>query len=127
MRKQSVFGWSVLLSLGVHLLLPIHFGAMPSLASLQKVPIDALRMPGGLAVIFYEHLLGLPREGYTAANLLSFIFWFFPVQRLCRLAGIYDPFESSGCRRPLLFSFLAFIQDEFDKRLFGRQKTGGWA
>lgn len=59
--------------------------------------------------------------------LLAAIFWFFPFPRVMRMLGIYDPFRHSDRRRPRLAGAASRLLDQIEMRLFGRQKTGGWA
>lgn len=70
-------------------------------------------------------------DGHTmttmfCGTLLACLFWFFP-PRLARWFGTFDAFKEGPRRRPLLLRGAAYALDAMNKRLFGRQKTGGWA
>jgi hypothetical protein len=104
-------------------------GVMPALevpAFALQWAMRALAAPGTITHAIAERLFHHETSALISF-LISTLFWFFPSARLLRWIGIYDPFANSDARRPHGFIFVAFIIDWFERRLFGYQKTGGWA
>ena len=60
-------------------------------------------------------------------TLTASFLWFFPADRIARWFGRFDAFKHSDRPRPRLLGAAVFVYEQANKRLFGRQKTGGWA
>ena len=111
------------------------------------VGVTAFLLPAMLPVCFIERLLGFAPwgEGHTAQTYLwmtlaASLIWFFPAARLARMCGAFDGFREGlwlrlhrrlhlpdRLRSLSLWRGLDFVHEQVNKRLFGRQKTGGWA
>ena len=59
--------------------------------------------------------------------LISGLFWWYIGDRGRRIAGTFDAFEKSERRSGGLTRAFAKLRDMYDRRRFGREKTGGWA
>lgn len=118
------------LSLGVHLVGLLSSRPHPSLAMLPfSIIAGAFFFPGSFAVVLFRALTGID-AGYGVAIALALLFWFFPIDRLRRYAGVHDPFRASSRKSRslvMLLTVAAWCLDQLDRRLFGRQVTGGWS
>ena len=94
----------------------------------------AFLLPAILPVVLIEegafHYAAWDEHSMTTmlcATLLACLIWFFP-PRVARWFGTFDPVGDAGKRRlPSPVRGAAHALDFLNKRLFGRQKTGGWA
>ncbi len=87
-----------------------------------------------LPLVWIERVCGFApfADGHRAITvallmLAASVFWFFALPRCQRWFGIFDAFKEGLRRRLLLVRGAAYALDAVNKRLFGRQKTGGWA
>ena len=103
-----------------HALLPVPW------ATLLDGAAAGLLLPGGVVAVLVRDVTGQAFH-FSVMVWLSVAFWLFPVARVRRWFGVYDAFAEGPRRRPLLMRGAASILDTLNKRLFGRQKTGGWA
>lgn len=99
------------------------------------VGVTAFILPGmGTVLIIERCCMGLDPWGdghgmttWFYSGLASCFIWFFPAARIARWFGSFDAFGEGKRRRPVLVRGVAHALDALNKRLFGRQKTGGWA
>ena len=98
------------------------------------VGITAFWLPAMLQVCVTERFVGFAPwgDGHTAVTYLwltlaASLIWFFPAARIERWFGAFDAFKGSDRPRPRLLGAAVFVFEQVNKRLFGRQKTGGWA
>lgn len=95
----------------------------------------AFMLPAALPVILLEryafHLEPWADDNSTRTllwlTLTASAIWFCPGARIARWFGAFDAFREGKRRRPVLLRGVAYALDMANKRLFGRQKTGGWA
>ena len=90
----------------------------------------AFMTPGWLVVVPLGHFRQVPVDNHGAVALavvISALCWFFPLARIRREFGSFDAFKNSDRPRPRLLGAAVFVSEQVNKRLFGRQKTGGWA
>jgi len=135
MARKSWF----LLSLTASLILRLHWNIQGTadddlLSFALRVIWMAFMLPSGWPVVMVEaHVfhfdpwVGTGHWLVTNVNMIvsAGALWLFPVNRIKRWFGTYDPFEER--RRPMLVRGFAHVLDAINKRLFGRQKTGGFA
>lgn len=93
--------------------------------------IEGFSLPGWMLVAALGHVA----PSVTAAHAMAIAvcgavaFWFFPLARICRWFGVFDPFDGSKRSRPRLAGAAVWLGEQASKRLFGRERTGrftGW-
>ena len=149
MTRKIWFAICLALTVGLHVHMHMK-GTAGNYPLLEPLVIawTAFMLPAALPVAMIEryvfHLEPWADENTALTGwcliLTASAIWFFPTARLTRWFGAFDAFKEGlwlrvhtrlrlpkWMRHPSLVRGAASALDALNKRLFGRQKTGGWA